>query len=209
MQKFLEALLKKALVNRLCRLFTVSVFLLLFASGSVSLYAQQTGSLTGTILDPKGGVLQKATVTVKSESTSDTRKATADAQGHFSITGLPIAKYTVEASAPGFSTTIRRSVQLIADQTQDLTLSLNVGNVSQQVSVDAEETKSLAARVAPLDALLSETSPRSEINLDLHSELLLARRRLRRAHPDGPRLLHHQLQRSRPRPEHHQLPWLP
>ncbi len=148
------------LVNRLCRILTVSVFLLIsFAS-----YAQQpSGTLTGTAVDPKGGVLPNATISIRNEATGATRYITTDAQGHFSVAGLPLAKYTVEASATGFATTVRHGIQLTADQPQDVSLSLNVGNVSQQVTVQADDAHSIASRLAPIDALLGQTSPHSEI----------------------------------------------
>ena len=148
------------LAHRLCRILTVSVFLLIsFAS-----YAQQpSGTLTGTAVDPKGGVLPNAAISIRNEATGATRYITTDAQGHFSVAGLPLAKYTVEASAPGFATTVRHGIQLTADQPQDVSLSLNVGNVSQQVTVQADDAHSIASRLAPIDALLSQTSPRSEI----------------------------------------------
>jgi len=164
MQKSSEALLKKDLVNRWCRLFTVSVFLLLFAIGSVSLHAQQTGSLTGTILDPKGNVLQNAAVSVKNESTGVVRNTTADAQGHFSLTGLPIAKYTVEASAPGFASTVKRGLQLTADQPQDVSLTLLIAAAADQVTVEAANANSIAAQLAPMDGLLEARSARTEIS---------------------------------------------
>ena len=156
--------MKKYPFNRWCGLFTVSVFLFLFAIGPVFMHAQQTGSITGTVLDPKGSVLQKATVSVRGELSSTVTKVTADAQGHFSITGLPVAKYTVEVSAPGFTTIVRRGVQLTADQPQDLSLTLTVGNVSQQVTVEAGDSNSIASQLAPMDALLSATSARTEIS---------------------------------------------
>ncbi len=148
------------LVNRMCRILTVSVFVLI----SFTSYAQQlSGTLTGTAVDPKGGVLPNAAISIRNEATGATRYITTDAQGHFSVAGLPLARYTVEASATGFATTVRHGIQLTADQPQDVSLSLNVGNVSQQVTVQADDAHSVASRLAPIDALLGQTSPHSEI----------------------------------------------
>jgi iron complex outermembrane receptor protein len=154
--------LVKALFNRSRLIPMVSVFLLL----SVIAQAQQTGVLTGTALDPKGNALPNATISIRNEATGASRNVTTDAQGHFSVSGLPIAKYTLEATAPGFATTVRHGLQLTAGQPQDVSLPLTVGNVSQQMTVEAGDYNSIASRLAPLDALLSETSPRSEINLN-------------------------------------------
>jgi iron complex outermembrane receptor protein len=135
--------MKKDLFNRWCGLFTVGVFLLLFAAGSVSLHAQQTGSLTGTILDPKGIALPNAAVLVKNDSTGATVKLTADSAGHFVTAGLTPGKYTIEASAPGFASTIKRGVQLTADRSQDLPLTLSIAAAADQVTVEAANANSI------------------------------------------------------------------
>src|SRR6185437_14524435 len=78
-----------------------------------SLFAQAASgvsTITGTVLDPNGNVLPSATVLLKSDSSSLTRKATADSTGHFSISGLPAGAYTVSISAPGFSIAVQQGV---------------------------------------------------------------------------------------------------
>ncbi len=149
------------LVNRLCRILTVSAFLLISLTGNAQ---QPSGTLTGTAVDPKGGVLPNTTISIRNEATGATRKVTTDAQGHFSIAGLPLARYTVEASAPGFTTAARYGIQLTANQSQDVSLSLAVGNVSQQVTVQSDEVNSVAAQLAPMASRLDATSARSEIS---------------------------------------------
>lgn len=127
-------------------------------------HAQSTvGSLTGTVLDPKGGALANASVTAHNETVGLSRHATADAQGHFTIANLPTGRYTVEATAPGFSITIRRGVQISAAQSQDTSLALSLGDVSQQVTVQADDVNSVAAQLAPMDAPLDERSARTEV----------------------------------------------
>ena len=155
--------MKRSHLNRWCRMLAVSMGALLFAVAPIRLHAQQSATITGTVLDPKGNVIAKADVTVSGESTNLVRKTTADAQGHFSVSGLTAGKYTVEAIAPGFAATVRNGLQLVSGQSQDVSLPLSVGNVSDQVTVEASDSNSLAARHAPLDALLSATSARTEI----------------------------------------------
>ena len=149
------------LVYRLCRILTVSALLLISVAGHAQ---QSSGTLTGTALDPKGNVLPNATISIRNEATGATRKVTTDAQGHFSLAGLPLAKYTIEASATGFSITVRHGIQLTADQPQDVSLALTVGDVSQQVTVQADEVNSIAAQLAPMTAPLSSTSARTIIS---------------------------------------------
>jgi iron complex outermembrane recepter protein len=139
-------------------------WILLLAMLSIRLYAQQSAAVTGTIVDPKGNVVTGAAVALTNEATAQVRKTTADGQGHFSVSGLPSGKYTVQVTAPGFAPTARTGLQLTEGQSQDLSLALTVGNVSEQVTVEADASNSLAAQHAPLDALLSATSARTEIS---------------------------------------------
>jgi iron complex outermembrane recepter protein len=137
---------------------------LLLSAAPQSVHAQSTGgTVTGTVTDGKGGVLQNATISVKNEATGTDRSVKVDAQGHFSLSGLVPGRYTVEVSAPGFDLN-RRAVQLTAGQDQDISVALNVGGVSQQVIVEAANAGSLAAQYAPMDGLLDARSARTEIS---------------------------------------------
>ena len=120
-------------------------------------------TVTGTITDGKGGVLQNATISVKNESTSNVRSVKVDAQGHFSLSGLIPGRYAIEVSAPGFDLN-RRTLQLTAGRDQDISVAMNVGGVSQQVTVEANSVGSIAAALAPMDASLEATSARTYIS---------------------------------------------
>ena len=129
-----------------------------------SLLAQSTGAaITGTVTDAKGGILQTATISVKNEATSNVRTVKVDPQGHFSLGGLTPGRYTVEITAPGFSVD-RRTVQLTTAQDQDISVALAVGDVSQQVTVEANSVGSIASALAPMDALLEARSARTVIS---------------------------------------------
>src|SRR5258708_23480182 len=136
----------------------------LLSAAPQSVHAQSTGTtVTGTVTDGKGGVLQSATINVKSESTGNVRSAKVDAQGHFSLSDFTPGRYTVEVSAPGFDLN-RRTVQLTAGQEQDVSVAMKIGGISQHVTVQADEVNSIAAQLAPMGALLSATSARTEIS---------------------------------------------
>ncbi len=139
------------------------ICILMLSLASLSSYAQSTGTtLTGTVTDVKGGALQNATVNVKNDATSDVRTTKTDNQGHFIISGIAPGRYSVEISAPGFGVD-HRAVQLAAGQNQDVTIALAVGDVAQQVVVEANAVGSVAATLAPMDALLDARSARTEI----------------------------------------------
>jgi len=129
---------------------------------STTLYAQSSASLTGTVLDPRGVPLPGAAVSVKNETTGATRKMTSDGQGKYAFANLAAGKYTIQVDAPGFSTS-KRAVQVAEGQPADVPVTLALGNVSEEITVEASEANSVAAAMAPMDALLSERSPRTEI----------------------------------------------
>ena len=134
------------------------------AAAPQAVHAQATGAtITGTITDIRGDVLQTATVNVKNESTSNARSVKVDAQGHYSLGGLTPGRYTIEVSAPGFDLN-RRTVQLNAGQDQDFSVALKVGGDLQQVTVEANSLGSIAAALAPMDASLEATSARTYIS---------------------------------------------
>lgn len=158
------------LVSRRSFAFTLAAVLTMPVAANFAapaLFAQSStasGTVSGTITDPKGSVLQSAAVSVKNDSTGTTRKTTSDTQGRFSVTGLPAGKYTVEATAPGFASTLKRGVQLAADQSQELSITLNIAATADQITVEAANSGSIAAQLAPMDGLLEARSARTEIS---------------------------------------------
>ena len=122
---------------------------------------QAIATLQGTVADAKGGLIAKATVTLRNSATGKTRVVTADAVGHYTAEGLPAGTYTVTADAPGFAEATRTAS--LGDSGVDLSFTLQIGNAATDITVDADATHSVAAALAPMDALLDATSARTEI----------------------------------------------
>jgi iron complex outermembrane receptor protein len=120
-------------------------------------------TLQGNVTDAKGGLIGKATIIVRNDATGRVKTFTADALGHFSIAGLPVGTYTIDASSPGFSETTVKNVYVAADHADSVTLTLQIGSATADITVEADATGSVAAALAPMDALLNETSARTEI----------------------------------------------
>ncbi len=118
------------------------------------------GPLQGTVADTKGGLIGRANVSARSESTGRTFTATADPQGHFVFAApLPEGLYDVTVSASGFQSVTTKAVT----QGATLAITLPIETATADITVDADQTHSVAAALAPMDALLSETSARTEI----------------------------------------------
>jgi len=142
----------------------VGVFLFSAAVAAVPVSAQQNGSgvISGKVLDQVGKPIQGASVAVKNEATNATLSAMTDADGGFSITGLPPGNYTVETTASGFGKGIRSGIQITPEKAEDLTITMNVASLSQVATV--EETISVAAQLAPSGNTLEATSAKTEIS---------------------------------------------
>src|SRR3982750_2059479 len=68
----------------------------------MSLHAQITGELRGTVVDPSGGAIAAAKISVKSIGTGEVREQMVNGQGEFSFGLLKVGSYEVSAEAAGF-----------------------------------------------------------------------------------------------------------
>jgi hypothetical protein len=97
-----------------------------------------TGTITGTVKDESGAVLQGAVVTARHTETGLTRSAVTDAGGGYSIPSLPVGAYEITAQEPGFKVELLRGIDLAAAQEAVVNVTLQLGNVQQQVTIAAE-----------------------------------------------------------------------
>jgi hypothetical protein len=103
---------------------------------SLNLQGQQTlGGITGTVTDKTGGVLPDTLVTLTSDQTSLTRTQKTTANGSYDIVNLPIGTYTLSFTHEGFQTQKVPSIQVQADRTATVNVSMPVGQVGTIVDV--------------------------------------------------------------------------
>jgi iron complex outermembrane receptor protein len=142
------------------------VFVYLFAVSSAFLLAhahgQTGGSLQGNITDGKGGGIPKVVLTVKDDATGKTFTTSTDASGHYTLPSLPAGSYTLTTTATGFGS-LSRKTTITQMQSASLDLALPVASATSDITVEADATGSIAASLAPMDALLDATSARTEI----------------------------------------------
>jgi iron complex outermembrane receptor protein len=119
------------------------------------------GSVRGTIVDPTGKAIPGAVIAIRGPVQAN-YSAVSGAEGQFAISGLPPNTYSVQASASGFAV-LERQVTVTAGNTAEISLSLEVASVSEEVTVEADADSSLASESAPVKALLDAESSRSEI----------------------------------------------
>ena len=100
--------------------------------------AQETGTITGTVIDPSMQVIPGATVTLTNERSGDIRNTVTDGRGEFTFQAVPPATYTVTVALTGFRTVERRGTVLNASSRLGLgRISLAVGSLSEVITVEA------------------------------------------------------------------------
>ncbi|HMD31773.1 MAG TPA: carboxypeptidase regulatory-like domain-containing protein, partial [Candidatus Acidoferrales bacterium] len=95
-----------------------------------------TATLSGHVLDSSGSAIPNSEVTATNTATGFTRSASASGEGEYLITALPAGTYTVTASAKGFKKAAK-AVNLLVGQAATLDVTLQVGETSTQVTVEA------------------------------------------------------------------------
>jgi hypothetical protein len=109
-------------------------FLILMVPGYV--FAQRTnGSIVGIVSDSSGGHVPGAKVTVTNTGTGAEQTVTADANGEYSIVGLPAGEYKLEAVSAGFKAEVRTSVILTVGATISVNPILQPGEVTESIVV--------------------------------------------------------------------------
>ncbi len=102
------------------------------------LQAQTTAQLTGTIIDPSGGVIPNAQVTLVDEATGTSRVVQTNGEGLYAFPALTPGSYTVKAVAKGFQPKEITGIVLHAGDTRTVpAFSLTVGSESTTVTVNA------------------------------------------------------------------------
>jgi hypothetical protein len=99
-----------------------------------------TGTVTGTVKDPQGGVIPAATVVLVSE-TRGTRlpEAFTSASGDFVVVNVPPDTYTLQVTIEGFKTLRRTGISVSAGDRVGLgAVTIEVGGLTETVSVQAE-----------------------------------------------------------------------
>ncbi|HEY2434749.1 MAG TPA: TonB-dependent receptor [Vicinamibacterales bacterium] len=97
-----------------------------------------TGTLLGNITDSSGGAVPGVTVTATEVQTNVARTVVTNESGVFLFSSLTNGKYTVTAELQGFKKIIRQNVLVDVNTTIRVDMALEVGNMTEAVSVTAE-----------------------------------------------------------------------
>lgn len=111
--------------------------LLVVALSSLTVLAQggSTGSISGTVLDPKGAVVAGATVVVKSAATNQEYTTQTSGDGTFNVPALTAGVYTATITATGFKQAVVTEIKVDVGKPSSVNVDLEIGSANETVTV--------------------------------------------------------------------------
>jgi hypothetical protein len=97
-----------------------------------------TGSVTGVVTDPTGSSIPDGRILLRNLATGDELRTTGTTAGVYAFPSVRIGLYTLEVEANGFRKSVTEFLRVETASTSRVNVSLQVGAVSESVSVNAE-----------------------------------------------------------------------
>ena len=124
----------------------LSMLLLLFVCSITAVSQQGTASVRGIVKDPQGNVIAGATVTLTNLGTTGARTTTTSESGAYSFDFIQVGDYRLEVEAKGFKKAITTDVHALVSKATPVDVTLEVGNVSETVTVSGDTGEALINR---------------------------------------------------------------
>jgi hypothetical protein len=105
-----------------------------------SAHAQYRASIQGVVTDPQGELVSGATVTLTNHETGQVLTTTTNDSGIYNFSGLPPSHYTLTAEKGGFKKKVLEDVGVIAEQGNAVNVQLDIGQVTDTVTVSGDST---------------------------------------------------------------------
>jgi Carboxypeptidase regulatory-like domain/TonB-dependent Receptor Plug Domain len=127
-------------MNRALRKLSVLLPCLLMLIAMVMISAAQDfrATITGRITDASKAAIPNANVIVKNLGTNEETRATTDNEGNYKTPFLRPGAYSISVEASGFKKAVRDRVELVISQVATIDITLEPGNISEQVTISAE-----------------------------------------------------------------------
>ncbi|MBA3712465.1 MAG: TonB-dependent receptor [Pyrinomonadaceae bacterium] len=106
---------------------------------TISSFAQESrATLTGRVGDAAGASVPGAKVSIKNQQTNITIDVVTGDEGNYTVTALQPGRYTVSVEAQGFKRAESDMVELFTASTATFDVSLEVGQVGETITVNAD-----------------------------------------------------------------------
>jgi hypothetical protein len=131
--------------------------MVLLAAATAS--AQFNASLSGTVLDQTQAVIPGATVVLTNTATQATQTVKSSGSGFYTFNELPPGNYSLQVTANGFQQNAISNVVVVAETPRNLDVTLQTGQATETVNVNADTTPTLQTS----DASIGSTIDSEEI----------------------------------------------
>jgi hypothetical protein len=122
---------------------------------SLALAQSPTGEITGLVRDASGSAVPLAEVTIVNQNTGETRVAFSSETGDYAVPLLPVGEYRLRVRKAGFRAVERQGIVLSALQSLRVDFGLEVGEVTESVTVTAEAPQ-VDTRTATMGMLVDD-----------------------------------------------------
>ena len=119
--------------SRMCGIVCIAAMLALAPMA----FSQAVSQISGTVKDQVGAVLPGVEITATQTETGIARTAVSNETGNYVLPNLPIGPYKLEAALPGFRTFVQTGIVLQVNSSPVINPTLEVGQVTEQVEVQA------------------------------------------------------------------------
>jgi hypothetical protein len=121
------------------------------------LFSQQTsGNLVGTIYDPTGAVVPGVPVVAHNNATGVDTSVTTTSAGDYRFSNLPAGMYSLTVTAPGFTRSEVRNVEVNLNQTGTANITLQVAQATTSVEVTTSATVAIDTSTAQIQTSFEE-----------------------------------------------------
>jgi len=130
--------------------------LFVFFTLAISMFAQDTGSIGGSVRDASGAIIPNANVVVTNTSEGIERKLTSNTDGDFLAAGLPAGTYAIVVSASGFKRFESQGIILRIAQKARVDASLSVGDAATTVEVQGSNVAQVETEASELTGTVTQ-----------------------------------------------------
>jgi hypothetical protein len=118
-------------------------------------FAQDTGSISGTVIDKSGAAVVGAQVLIGSVGGNVVRNTTTNGEGVYVAVALPSGLYDITITMEGFQKFIAKGFKLDVAQKARVDVTLTVGSISEQVTVTGENVAQVDTDSAEIGATIT------------------------------------------------------
>lgn len=127
------------------------------AAFAIPVQSQYRAGVQGVIQDPSGEVIPGATITLTNKDTNHSEQVSSDADGVYNFLQLGPGHYSIKVEKQGFQTQNLADVVIAAEQVQAINISMQIGAVTQSVTVNASVTPAIDTETGQISSTISAT----------------------------------------------------